>query len=186
MTAATAAALASPRRRRKTSPPLSHNTIKLAGTTDHFDAVRRFFCRALTLKLRSGTAGDARHDDASFCKFHVPAGQREGNMQTSKRAVQPRCGPLPRVTFAEQSRGRRVDVVMTLPPRRRRRVDGVVALHADRGRHRAGTLSRRRRLGHDACACSLVTMGDATCVTGRVRVVANESSKAGLKEERLA
>ena len=35
--------------------------------------------------------------------------------------------------------------------------------------------SWRRRLGHDACACSLVTMGDATCVTGRTRVVANES-----------
>ena len=73
VTTATAAALASARRRRKTRPPLSHNAIKLAGTTDHFDAVRRF-CRALTLKLRSGTAGDARHDDASFCKFRAPAG----------------------------------------------------------------------------------------------------------------
>jgi hypothetical protein len=43
VTTATAAALASARRRRKTRPPLSHNAIKLAGTTDHFDAVRRFF-----------------------------------------------------------------------------------------------------------------------------------------------
>ena len=65
-------------------PALSYKAIKLAGTTNHFDALRRFFAVRRRSNYDLGllaTHATTTQVFASFTRRRAP----EGNMQTSKR-----------------------------------------------------------------------------------------------------
>ena len=119
----------------------SNNAIKLAGTADHFDAVRRLFptCRCAYHDLGLLPTLATTIQILQVLCAGGPAGRKSETVKTRATVEIRSASTFDVIGTVVGPADRRPCHMMILRSRRRRRVDGMAALHADRGRRRAGT-----------------------------------------------